>query len=126
MLLNGSETLRKPSIVNDTEFQNLVTWTEAKIEDYLEKGHRSFTVKDLFGISHWDWTFNKYPIQILYYRWREKYERENPNLSQDELTVKAYDAAGISVGHIIKQACFRSQRNFRITKEFRITRYSVV
>ena len=33
MLLNGSETLRKPSIVNDTEFQKLVTWTEAKIEE---------------------------------------------------------------------------------------------
>ena len=126
MILNGSKTLRKPSIINDTEFQNLVTWTEAKIEEYLRKGYRSFTVKDLFGISHWDWSSNKYPIQILYYRWREKYELENPNLTQDELSYKAYDAAGIAVGYIIKQACFRSQRNFRITKEFRITRYSVV
>lgn len=126
MILNGSKTLRKPSIINDVEFQNLVSWTEAKIEDYLRRGHRSFTVKDLFGISHWDWTTNKYPIQILYYRWREKYEVENPHLSQDELSQKAYDAAGIAVGHIIKQACFRSQRKFRITKEFRITRYSEV
>ena len=126
MILNGSKTLRKPSIIDDVEFQNLVTWTEAKIEEYLRKGHRSFTVKDLFGISHWDWITNKYPIQILYYRWREKYERENPNLSQDELTEKAYDAAGVAVGHIIKHACFKSQRNFKVTKEFRITRYSLV
>lgn len=126
MILNGSKTLRKPSIIDDVEFQHLVTWTEAKIEEYLRKGHRSFTVKDLFGISHWDWTTNKYPIQILYYRWREKYERENPNLSQDELTDKAYDAAGVAVGHIIKHACFKSQRNFKVTKEFRITRYSLV
>ena len=126
MILNGSKTLRKPSIIDDVEFQNLVTWTEAKIEEYLRKGHRSFTVKDLFGISHCDWTTNKYPIQILYYRWREKYERENPNLSQDELTEKAYDAAGIAVGHIIKHAWFKSQRNFKVTKEFRITRYTLV
>lgn len=126
MILNGSKTLRKPSIIDDVEFQNLVRWVDAKIEDYLRRGHRSFTVKDLFGVSHWDWTSNKYPIQILYYRWREKYERENPNLSQDELTAKAYDAAGIAVGHIIKQACFKSQRKFRVTKEFRITRYSEV
>ena len=126
MILNGSKTLRKPSIINDIEFQNLVSWTEVKIEDYLRRGHRSFTVKDLFGISHWDWTSNKYPIQILYYRWREKYEIENPNLSQDELSQKAYDAAGVAVGHIIKQACSRSQRKFKVTKEFRITRYSEV
>lgn len=123
MILNGSKTLRKPSIINDTEFQNLVSWTETKIEDYLKRGHRSFTIKDLFGTSHWNWTSNKYPIQILYYRWREKYEKENPNLSQDELTIKAYDAAGVSVGHIIKHACFRSQRKFNIIKEFKITRY---
>lgn len=123
MILNGSKTLRKPSIINDNEFQNLVSWTETKIEDYLKRGHRSFTIKDLFGTSHWNWTINKYPIQILYYRWREIYGLENPNLTQDELTQKAYDAAGVSAGHIIKQACFRSQRKFKITKEFKITRY---
>ena len=123
MILNGSKTLRKPSIIDDTEFQNLVSWTETKIEDYLKRGHRSFTIKDLFGTSHWNWTINKYPIQILYYRWREIYGLENPNLTQDELTQKACDAAGVSAGHIIKQACFRSQRKFKITKEFKITRY---
>ena len=126
MILNGSQTLRKPSIINDTEFKNLVTWTESKIEEYLLKGHRSFTVKDLFGVSHWNWTINRYPIQILYYRWREKYEVENPYLTQDELTQKAYDAAGVSVGYIIKQACFKSRRKFKITKEFKLTRYSEV
>lgn len=125
MILNGSKVLRKPSIINDTEFDNLVSWVGSKIEEYLSKGHRSFTAKDLFGISHWDWTSNKYPIQILFYRWREKYEVENPYLTQDELTRKAYDTAGIAVGHIIKQACEKSQRNFKIVKEFRITRYSV-
>lgn len=126
MILNGSKLIRKPSIIDDTENGNLVSWVNSKIEEYLRKGYRSFTIKELFGTTHWDWTNKKYPIQIIYYRWHQKYELENPRLSENEISAKAFDAAGVSVGYIIKQACTNSNRSFKVTHEFRTTRYSVV
>jgi hypothetical protein len=123
MLLNGSKIFRKPSIIDDTEFNNLVSWVLSMMESYVLRGHTSFTAKDLFGYTHYDWSSRKYPIQILFYRWREKYEKENPGLSPDVLTAKAFDAAGVSLGYVMKKAADQSQRRFKTYQEFRLTRY---
>lgn len=129
MLLNGSNTLRKPSVVDDSEVQGLVDFVKSSIKTYLAKGHRSFTAKDLFGYTHFDWRDHNYPIQILFDRWYQKVEQRDAakyNLSEAEICDAAFKNAGQAVGYIIKMAIVQLPEKFRCTTEFKTTRYTLV
>ncbi len=124
MIINGSKQLRVPSVLDEKEYENLSLWVASKIEERLLKGYKSFTIIDLFGDNSWNWSRNKFPIQIVYNRWFDKYQKENPNLDYDTLSLKAFKAAGVSVGYLIKKACNDSKRSFRMVSEFNAcTRY---
>lgn len=127
MLLNASKQMRKPSIVSQEEFDALVNWTCGYINDYLSKGHRSFSTKDLFGLTHCDWSTRNLPIQSLYYKWREKIETESDGTMRDDVVSnRAFQNAGQAVGYVIKAACEKLPQKFKSVTEFRTTRYIVV
>ena len=126
MVLTGSKQLRKPSIISQEEFDNLVDWTCNYISNYLNKGYKSFTTKDLFGYTIWDWSSNNLPIQSLYYKWREKIELETSgSLREDVVSSRAFTNAGQAVGYVIKAACEKLPQKFKTQQEFRTTRYIV-
>jgi hypothetical protein len=127
MLLNASKQKRKPSIISQEEFDTLVDWTCDYIDNYLSKGHRSFTTKDLFGLTHWDWSSKHLPIQTLYYKWREKIELDSDkSIRESVISDRAFQNAGQAVGYIIKAACEKMPQKFKTKQEFRTTRYIVV
>lgn len=118
--------MRKPSIISQDEFDKLVDWTCNYISSYLNKGYRSFTAKDLFGYTIWDWSSNNLPIQSLYYKWREKIELETSgSLRDDVVSSRAFTNAGQAVGYVIKAACEKLPQKFKTRQEFRTTRYIV-
>lgn len=126
MIISGSKQIRKPSIISQEEFDNLVNWTANYIEGYLKKGYRSFTTKDLFGYTAWDWSSRNLPIQSLYYKWREKIELESTHtLRDDVVSSRAFTNAGQAVGYVIKAACEKLPQKFKTHQEFRTTRYIV-
>lgn len=128
MLLNGSKTFRKPSVVEDSELPGLVDFVKSSIKSFLSSGHRSFTAKDLFGYTHFDWREHNYPIQVIYDRWYQKVEQRDVkyNLSESQLCDAAFKNAGQAVGYIIKMAVDQLPEKFRCTTEFKTTRYTLV
>lgn len=127
MLINASKQKRKPSIISQEEFDTLVDWTCDYIDNYLSKGYRSFTTKDLFGLTHWDWSSKNLPIQSLYYKWREKIELDTKGTIRDSVVSdRAFQNAGQAVGYVIKAACEKLPQKFKSITEFRTTRYIVV
>jgi len=118
--------LATPRIIDAQTVASLKVWISGEIQKYLSQGHKSFTIKDLFGGSYWNWSQKNMPIQILYYEWYKKYEKDYPGEDHDTLSKWAYDAAGQSVGLLINQCCFEDQSHvYDKVNEFQITRYIV-
>lgn len=113
-----------PTVINQQEVNNLKSWIKDKVDDYLSKGHLSFTCKDLFGGYNWNWSNKKFPISILYYRWYQRYEQKYPEKPVRDIQFMAYDAAGQSVGLLLKQVCEESNSyEFDYIEEFCSVRY---
>lgn len=119
--------LAVPSVLTTQEITQLETWISTQVDNWINSGHKSFILKDLFGHQYWNWSSNNFPIQKLYDYWYQKYQMQNPNATNDELRTWSYEAAGSSVGRLLKRVCYYSQKyTFEERKEFQTIRYTLI
>lgn len=104
MIKNQNVSYRTPRILTHGEVVNCRGYIEKAIIMYVKAGYKSFTVKDIFGYDNWNWSEQHPNIQCIYDAWVERYIRTYPKWPADEIYKTAYKQAGISLGHLFKQA----------------------
>lgn len=116
-----------PKIITPQDVTRLEKWIETRVDKWLSSNHLSFTCRDLFGHSNWNWNINKFPIQLLYDNWYQEYETRFPNLTPDEIKYRSFNAAASSVGLLLKRVCHNTKKyTFEMIEEFKAIRYRLI